>query len=110
MANLFKNSVTAGVGTVATDVYTTPSSTTTTVIGLSVANTTTSAITVVATMTDTSTSTTVNLVKNASVPAGSALVIIGGDQKVVLETTDKISVTSSASSSADVVVSVLEQS
>ena len=53
---------------------------------------------------------TVHLVKGAAVPVGGALVPIGGDQKVVLETTDIIKVTSSASSSADCIVSVLEQS
>jgi hypothetical protein len=38
------------------------------------------------------------------------LVPVGGDQKVVLETTDIIKVTSDTASSADVIVSVLEQS
>jgi hypothetical protein len=43
------------------------------------------------------------------VTAGGALVLIGGDQKVVLETGDKITVTRDTASSADVVISVLEQ-
>ena len=42
-------------------------------------------------------------------PVGGAVVPIGGDQKVVLEATDILKVTSSASSSADALVSVLEQ-
>ena len=67
-------------------------------------------ITVDVEVTDTSASASVFLVKGAAVPAGGALVPIGGDQKVVLETTDIIKVTSSAASSADVIVSVLEQS
>ena len=110
MANTFKNAVAASVGTSQTSVYTAPSSTTTTVIGLTVANRSGSQITVDVAVTDTSASTTVFLVKGAAVPAGGALVPIGGDQKVVLETTDILKVTSSASSSADVIVSVLEQS
>jgi hypothetical protein len=48
------------------------------------------------------------LVKNASVPAGGALVPVGGDQKVVVEASDVIQVQSSAATSLDVIVSVLE--
>jgi len=109
MANTFKNSVTASVGTSATDVYTAPALTTTTVIGAAVSNRTASAISVDATVTDTSGSVTAYLVKEAPVASGSALVLIGGDQKVVLETGDKITVTSDTALSADVVISVLEQ-
>ena len=110
MANTFKNAVSAAVGTGQTSVYTVPSATTTTCIGLTVANRTASSITVDVEVTDTSASATVFVVKGSAVPAGGALVPIGGDQKVVLETTDIIKVTSSAASSADVIVSVLEQS
>jgi len=110
MANTFKNAISAAVGTSQASVYTVPSATTTTCIGLTVANRTASSITVDVEVTDTSASTSVFLVKSATVPAGGALVPIGGDQKVVLETTDIIKVTSSAASSADVIVSVLEQS
>jgi len=56
----------------------------------------------------TSGATTVFLVKNASVPAGGSLVPIGGDQKVVVEASDVIQVQSSAATSLDVIVSVLE--
>jgi hypothetical protein len=73
---------------------------------MTVANTTTGTVT--ASVTLTSGGTTVFLVKNASVPAGGALVPIGGDQKVVVEASDVIQVQSSASSSLDVIVSVLE--
>jgi hypothetical protein len=110
MANTFKNSVSSAVGSSTTSVYTVPSATTTTVIGLTISNITNSNITVDVEVTDTSNTTTVFMVKGATVPVGGALVPIGGDQKVVLETTDIIKVTSSAASSADVIVSVLEQS
>jgi hypothetical protein len=39
---------------------------------------------------------------------GSSNVLVGGEQKLVLESTDFISVTSSLANSADVIVSVLE--
>ncbi len=109
MANTFKNSVTASIGTSAVDVYTAPGATTTTVIGAAVSNRVASPIAVDATVTDTSGSVTAYLVKAAPVAAGGALVLIGGDQKVVLETGDKITVTSDTAGSADVVISVLEQ-
>lgn len=109
MANTFKNAVSSAIGTSQTSVYTVPASTTTTVIGLTVANITASSITVDVVVTDTSATTDVYLVKGATVPVGGALVPVGGDQKIVLETTDIIKVTSDTASSADVIVSVLEQ-
>lgn len=109
MANTFKLAVSSAVGTSQTSVYTVPSATTTTVIGLTVANTHTAAITVDIQVTDSSSATTVYLLKGATIPAGGGLVPIGGDQKVVLEQSDVLSVTSDTASSADVIVSVLEQ-
>lgn len=109
MANTFKNAVSSAVGTSQTSVYTVPSATTTTVIGLTIANIHNAAITVDIQVTDASASTTVYLLKGATIPVGGGLVPIGGDQKVVLEQSDVLSVTSDTASSADVIVSVLEQ-
>lgn len=106
MPNTFKNYITANVGTSATTVLTGATGAQTTVIGMTVANTTTSNITVSVTLT--SGATTVFLVKNASVPVGGSLVPVGGDQKVVVEASDVIQVQSSAATSVDVIVSVLE--
>ena len=110
MANTFKNAVSSAIGTSQTSVYTVPASTTTTVIGLTVANIVASDITVDVVVTDTSGGTSVYLLKGATVPVGGALVPVGGDQKIVLEATDIIKITSDTASSADVIVSVLEQS
>lgn len=110
MANTFKNAVTASIGTSSVDVYTAPASTTTTVIGATVSNRTASAIAVDVTVTDTSAGTTAYLVKSVPVPVGSSVVVIGGEQKTVLETGDKITVVSDTASSADAIISVLEQS
>jgi hypothetical protein len=106
MASAFKNALAASVGTVSTDIYTAPALTSTTVIGLSIANTTTVDITASATVTKGGT--TVHLVKNGPIPSGGALVLFGGDQKLVLEAGNKISVVANTASSADVVISVLE--
>jgi hypothetical protein len=106
MANTFKNYFSKNVGTSAATVYTCPSATQTTVIGLSVANTSASPIT-----TDvyiTSSAVDYYLIKSGVVPVGGSLVVVGGDQKVVLEAADALKVLTSAASSADVVASVLE--
>jgi hypothetical protein len=102
MANTFKNYVAASVGTSATTVYTVPASTTAVTIGLTVANTTASQITVDVQAAG------VYVVKGAPIPAGSGLSVLDG--KIILETTDTVVVTSSAATSADVILSVLEQS
>jgi hypothetical protein len=106
MANTFKNSFSKDVGITAATIYTTPSVTQTTLIGLSVANTTASPITCDAYVT--SSAVDYYLIKGATVPVGGSLVIVGGDQKVVLEAADALKVISSAASSADVVCSLLE--
>lgn len=106
MANAFKNYFSKNVGTSASTVFTGPSATQSTVIGLTIANTTSSNITVDAYMT--SGGTDYYIVKGATVPVGGALVAVGGDQKVVVEATDAIKVVSSTASSADVILSVLE--
>jgi hypothetical protein len=106
MSNTFKNYFSKDVGTSAATVYTCPSATQTTVIGLSVANTSASPIT-----TDvyiTSSSVDYYLIKSGVVPVGGSLVVVGGDQKVVLEAADVLKVLTSAATSADVVASVLE--
>jgi hypothetical protein len=103
--NTFTSYVNKNVGTSAATVVTVGASTQTTIIGLAVANTTASPIT-----TDvyfTRSATDYYLIKGATVPVGSSLVVVGGDQKVVLVTSDVLKVVTSAASSADVVTSVL---
>ena len=48
------------------------------------------------------------MIKNGTVPSGGSLIVVGGNQKVVLETGDSVKVTSSAASSCDVIMSILE--
>ena len=106
MPNTFKNAFNKNVGTTPVTTYTCPSATQTTLIGLSVANTSTSPITCDAYIT--SSATDFFLIKSGVVPVGGTLVIVGGEQKVVLEPTDALKIVTSAASSADVVVSFLE--
>jgi hypothetical protein len=108
MANAFKNSITGSVGTAGVKVYETPAATSTTIIGVNIANSVSQNISVSVMMRDTSANKAVFLVKDALVMPGSSNVLVGGEQKLVLEATDFISVTSSLANSADVIVSVLE--
>lgn len=103
MANTFKSYLASTV-TTQTTVLTAAAGTQTTLIGLSLANTSTGAASVQVTLTRSST--VVYVVKDASVPAADALVLYGGDQKLVMQAGDILKVTSSAS--VDVIVSVLE--
>lgn len=106
MANTFKNYLSTSVGTSDASVYTAPSGTQSTVIGMTIANVTSSNINVSVKLT--SGATTAFIVKDALIPVGGALVPIGGDQKVVLEAADVLKVVSDTAASADTVVSVLE--
>jgi len=104
MANAFKNSITGSVGTTGVKVYETPSATSTTIIGVNIANSVSQNISVSVMMRDTSANKAVYLVKDALVMPGSSNVLVGGEQKLVLETGDFLSVTSSLANSAALIV------
>ena len=105
MANTFTSYVNKDVGTAAATVVTVGALTQTTLIGMSCANTTASPVTVYAYVTRSAVD--YYLVKGATVPVGGSLVIVGGDQKVVLITSDALKVLSSAAASIDLFTSVL---
>ena len=107
MANTFKNRTLRAVGTSPVDVgAVVAASTQTTLIGMTLANITSGVISVTATLND-GTNTT-HIVKDAPIPTGGSLILLGGDQKVVLMTGDKVIVTSNTASSVDVIMSFLE--
>jgi hypothetical protein len=101
MANTFKNYTSASVGTSPVTTYTVPSSTTSVTIGLTVSNTTTSQIKIDVQAAG------VFIVKGAPIPSGAGLSVLDG--KVILEEADTVVVTSDTATSADVILSVLEQ-
>jgi hypothetical protein len=115
MANNFKLKTFDGSSTPATnnmDVYTGQSGTETTIIGMSIANIASSQILVsvkiISDTVDVETNTDAFLVKDAPIPVGGSLVVVGGDQKLVIQDTDVVRVTSDTANSADTVMSVLE--
>ena len=108
MSNTFTRKVSRNIGASLTAVgsYVVGAGVETTIIGLSVCNTTTAPVTVSVTINDGTND--AYLVKGAGIPVGQSLIPIGGDEKVVLITGDSIKVQSSAASSLDVVMSILE--
>lgn len=103
----FKSTLTAGIGTSETAITDTVSAGTThTLIGVSIANVTTGNITADVILNKNGGS-SAYMVKGAIVPVGGALVVVGGDQKLVIEEGDDIGVVSSAAASIDTVVSYL---
>jgi hypothetical protein len=106
MANQFKNYSQSGVGTSASTIYTAGSGVTSTVIGMTIANILNTTIT--ANVIVNTGGSDFYMVKMAEIEPGSSLITIGGDQKLVLEATDSLKVSTSNASAADVIVSLLE--
>jgi len=107
--NTFKRKLSSSIGTTATAVgsYAVVMVIQTTVIGLACANITSSQVAVSAYL-ETSGGDVNYLIKDAPIPAGSSLVIIGVDQKVVMELSDQLKIVSDTASSVEAVMSILE--
>ena len=108
MANTFKNKVYDGTSNTSANaemlVYTVPSSTTTVVIGLTLANTSSSQITASIKLHSTQ---NVFLAKDIPIPSGSRFEFMGGN-KVVLETADTLTVNSDTNNSIDASLTIME--
>lgn len=113
MANTFKvktNGAMPSSGSAET-LYTSPTSTTTVIIGLLLCNIHTTAVTVDVELesntNDTETNTNVSLAKTVSIPSGSTLELLTGG-KVVLQATDVLKVNCSVQAKIDATLSILE--
>jgi hypothetical protein len=109
MANTFKLKTKDGGSTGAnTDmtIYTVPSSTTTVVIGCTIANITASSITVDATL-ENNDGDNVKIGLNLPIPSGSSLDILAG--KIVMETSDLLKIQSDTANSTSIALSIMEQ-
>lgn len=105
----FKSKISASIGlsgapTTVTD--TVAASTSHTIIGLSLANIGATNVTASVKL-NKSGGSSAFLIKDAIVPLGGALVVVGGDQKLVLEAGDSVTAYASAASSVDVTLSYL---
>lgn len=108
MAEVFLNRKSRNIGTspVTLGGYVVASATVSTIIGLSVSNTTENLIKVSVSINDGTND--FFILKGADVVPGQAHAIIGGDQKVVMMTGDRIVVSSDTASSVDGVLSLIE--
>ena len=106
MASTFKSNVAANIVTSGNTVYTCPSATQTTLIGLSISNKAAGSVT--ANVFLTRSAVDYSIISNVPILAGSSLIPIGGDQKLVLQAADSVKVTASANASVDVIASLLE--
>ena len=108
MANTFYRKLSRNVGntTVAVGSYTVGSGNTSVVVGLTVCNTTGAAVNATVSLNDGTND--YYLVKAAPIPGGGTLVVVGGEQKIVMQASDKINILSDAVSSLDVVMSIME--
>ena len=109
MANTFTRKLSRNVGVTPDQIgsYTVAANTTAIVIGVTVTNTSGSAITANVYLQDNAVANTF-IVANAPISSGASLVPVGGDQKIVMITGDKLYVQSSAASSVDAVLSIME--
>ena len=114
MANLFKQKSSANVQNFANvGDYSVPTGCVATVIGMTLANMANTGLTVdVQVNKGTGGAGNINILKDAPIPVGGSLVVVGGDQKVVLEVNQsmQVNVTSRASApgNVDAVMSILE--
>ena len=106
MANTFKLKTKASVGVTTTPVYVVPGSTTTVVIGITASNISGNNINVGIGITRASAD-DVHVMKNVPIPQGSSFEFMAGN-KVVLETSDTLTVDSDQNNSIDASLTIME--
>ena len=106
MANTFKLKTKANVGLTTANVYVVPASTTTVVIGVTLANTSGSGINVGVGVTRASAD-DISVFKNVPIPQGSSLEFMQGN-KIVVESADTVTAKSDVNSSLDVALTIME--
>ena len=106
MANTFKLKTKANVGVTTSNVYAVPTSTTTVVIGVTLANTSGQGINVGVGI-NRGSQDDISVLKNVPIPQGSSLEFMQGN-KVVLETTDTFVAESDVNNSLDVALTIME--
>jgi hypothetical protein len=110
MANTFKlvnNAVMSTVAGTTDALYTVPSSTTTIILGLTLCNVHTAQVSATVEIVDTSAGITSTVIKDAPIPVGGSLEIMSGN-KIVVETTDVVKVSSSIADKISATMSIME--
>lgn len=104
--NTFKSNVANNIVTSGNTAYTVPAATSTTVIGLTLANKSPNTVTSSVYLTRSGVNYTI--ASNVSINSNNTVIVVGGDQKVVLQAADSITINASAGLAVDAVISVLE--
>ena len=109
MSTTFTNTVAQNIGTSPQIIYTSPSLTTSNILGFNISNHSGSSANVTVTMTNSGLATTVTLVPQYTLTANTNLNVISQIGKLFLNAGDYITVTSTVAASLDVEISVLLQ-
>jgi hypothetical protein len=107
MATFFKNKVVKEIGTVQVPIYEAPPSARATVIGLSLANLTASVVSASVLISD-DTSVTGYYLKDVLIPPNSTMKVLNGGEKIILASTNVLTVVSDIDASLDCVMSFVE--
>ena len=108
MTSVFKNALSANIGTTPVTVLTTNSAATTTVIGLSLTNVTEDGVTVSIQLNDTIEETSAYFIKNVPVPSNQSLRIVTGGEKLILGPSTTVVASANTDESIDLVMSWVE--
>ncbi len=111
MANTFKLKTRKNVGVTTVGIYTAPTSTTTVIIGVTLANISGTGIHVGVGITRPAADVDkedISLIKDVPIPQGSSFEFMAGN-KLVLETDDTVTIKSDLADSVDVALTIMEQ-
>lgn len=104
MAQNFRRYINRNIGTSTTTIFTADSYDT--IVGVNISNTTGSAVN--ASVYITNSTLDYYLIKNAPIPAGSALQVIDGGAKIIVQSGDALKIVSDTATSLDTVVSTVD--
>ncbi len=111
MANTFKLKTKTGIDASLVTVYTVPASKTSVIIGLTLTNikgaSITASVQVSSNTVDVETNADVYVIKDIPIPSGSSVEVMAGN-KIVLQTTDILKVSTSVTDGADAILSIME--
>lgn len=106
MASTLKRAVSKGVGVTPASIYTTPALSQAVLLGMNIANT--SAQVVLVDIVVTVSAVDYYILKQVSIPVGSAFTPTGSEQKVIMAAGDTLKINSNVAASLDVLLSFAE--
>jgi len=107
MASFFRNKVAKEIGVTPVEVLATAPNSRMTIIGLSLANLTTGIVLIDITLTDDA-SVTGYYAKQVLVPPNSSLRVVNGGEKLILSTSNSLSISANVEDAVDAIISYVE--